>query len=248
MSRRLAAHPLRVALALLAGVACADPRGDVAAWLTCEECPTELARVVAHGDAALEPLVVALYRGAAWPHQQNFLAQVWEERRLAERAAALDTIFRGHGLSDSAVMLSRALRNLLSESQQRAAWAIRAIDTPAARAALHEAAGYGAAGALGWPSEVTALVLRLDAADPATSVSVRSPVRVLALGDSAQLAAEVHGPLRVRQDVIWSSSAAAAVTVTADGRITRVSRGTVTVRACSATAPTVCGSVSIGMP
>jgi hypothetical protein len=243
--RALRLVPGLLATALVAG--CGDARGDVAAWLTCEECPVELAAVVAHGDAALEPLVVALYRGPSWPQQQNFLAQVREEYRLAKDAEAALPAGVSQ-LSDSLVVLARALEDLISAFQLRSAWAIRALDTPRARAGLRQAAVEDSAYALGWRNDVDALVALLDVDEPVTAVSVRGPSDTLGIGLSEQVSAVVHGPVTVSQQVIWSSSAAAIVTVSATGELTRLGPGPVTVSACAAAAPAVCGRVAIHAP
>ena len=244
---RSALRALCAPLVLILAVACADAPDDVANWLGCDECPDELAVVVAHGDDALEPLLVALYRGASVPQQRNYTAQLTEEYRLAH-LARLAAPASGNALSDSSDFVTAGLMGLLRSIQLRAAWAVRALDTPAARAALHRAWVDDSAGFLGWPAEVRALVGQLDSADPVTLVSVTSPVSTLAIGDSVQLSAAVSGPVAVPQTVAWVSTATASVVVRPTGVVRRVGVGSTAVRACSTANPTICGRVVIGMP
>lgn len=234
---------------ILQTAACDDARDDVARWLACDECQGELQAVTSEGNDALEPLLVALYRGASWPQQQNFVAQAREEYRLAARAkAALPAGVST--LSDGDDYVSDGLADLLTTQRLRAAWALRALDTPEARDALRQAALDDSSGFTGWPDDVSQLVARLDAADPITTVSVHTQVRGLAIGDSTQLSAQAHGPMTVPQAFVWSSSHPAVMTVSAAGIARRLTsaHGPVTVRACAASNASVCGAVVIGMP
>jgi hypothetical protein len=234
-------------LALGALAACADPRPDVEAWLACDECPVELAAVVAHGDAAIDPLVLAMYYGGSHRDHVNHVLQLSEEHRVARRSVGLTPASLAL-LSDSAVFVDRGRSRLREANRGRAVWALRALDTPAARAALSAGRQAQTSGAISWDSTTIRLVDRLDANVPVTAVAVTSPSRVVAVGNDVTLTARVHGPVAVPQAVTWSSSNAALVTVSATGEADRNAPGTVFIRACSVAVPTVCGSLALGTP
>lgn len=238
---------LMAPLTLLFATACGDARDDVAAWLACDECQNELSVVVAHGDDALEPLLVVLYRGLSVPEQRNYTAQLAEQYRLAH-VAKLAAAVAGSAISDSSAFVTEGLSGLIRSFQLRAAVAVRALDTPAARAALHQAWVDDTSGIVGWPAEVRALVEQLDRPEPVTLVRVSSPVPTLAIGGSAQLSALVSGPVPVPRGVVWTSTASVLLTVSNSGMVTRVGEGSTAVRACSTSNPSICGRVVIGMP
>lgn len=240
--------PLGATLVILAVGACTGADDVVLRGLLCDECRAESQRIVDLGDAAGDPLRVALREGPSAAVRNNYRAQAAEEHRLARRAKN-GQLGGLSVLSDSAPFVDGALDNLVASYQKRAAWSLRAIGTTAARLALHEARVDNANGQFLWRADVRSLVELIDSDDPITSVTVTSPVAVLPLAGTAQLTAKVSGVIQVAQTVVWTSTNSALATITSGGVVTRVGSGpAVGLRACSSVRPTVCGVAVIGMP
>lgn len=239
-SPRLATGTLVLALALAA----CDDTDPVAAWLVCD-CPVELARIVALGDAKVDTLTLALRTGPSVAERDNYRAQLAEEHRLARRFR--DSFPGVSSISDSATFTDEGVANLVAQYQKRAAWALRGIGTVRARQELHQAWLDHMSGSVPWRPDVRAEVELLDREEPITSVTVLGATDV-AVGASSQLTVRVRGAALVTQAVTWVSSDAARVAVSAGGLVTRVAPGPAVVTACSAVSPAQCGSVTISMP
>lgn len=236
---------LIVGLAL--GTACADAADPVTAWLACD-CPSELQRVVALSDAAVQPLVNALRNGPTATQRSNYGTQATDEYRLARRFR--DKQGGGPGVavvqSDSAPFVTRRVEDMVADYQKRAAYALRGIGTSTARQQLHWAFLDHVAGTVVWRSDVRAVVVSLNTDFPLTSVTIRSPVADIPVGGNVQMTARVRGAGLVPQAVNWTSSSMPVATVTTGGIVTRLAAGNVAIRACAVVSPQVCGVTVLG--
>jgi len=238
---------LTATLLVAVALGCTDSREAIRASLVCDECTRELQYVVSLGDDAVEVLRAALREGPNPQERAAYLEQTTDEWRAA-KVGNVGVIGGLATLSDSVTFVTTGLANLVSTYQRRAAWNLRAIGTPAARAALHDANVDEANNVFSWPPEVRALVERLDSNDPITGVYVSSPVGALPIGGVAQLTAEVRGVGSVSQGVVWTTTNASIATITPNGVLLRVGPGPAVARACSTVVQSLCGVVVIAMP
>lgn len=217
-------------------------------WLQCDECSDgELEAVVAVGKHAVGPLAIALRDGPSARQIQNVRARAQSDfeaaRRFREGHAGAPDV--AGSVLDADSFLTRYVAAYVDLFRERGLIGLSAIGTPAARDSIHQLWVRDSQASLGWSPALRAKVQAHDTG--ITKLKLTGPDEIT-LGQSSMAQVQFEGVLQ-NPTLVWSTSNASRLTVSASGELTGLALGLEIVRVCwiqaGSPTPALCSSRAI---